>query len=391
VSGVEAAATAKAVMPAPGMAGFRYRALDGLRGVCALLVCLFHFNAYGPVYSASFIKGSWLFVDFFFVLSGFVIASAWGDRVTGAVSAGKFAILRLGRIYPLHMFMLLAFLAMEVLGLVLANYGLSRREAFSGSHTIGNWLLTAGLLQIFGFSPGVVWNGPSWSIAAEFWTYLLFAGLLLATGKRAGVALLLAAIGALAMLVWLGDGIELTFRNSIWRCIYGFAVGTLVWRWTVSGRSPLGGTLAELLVLALVVGFVSFVQMGPWNLAAPLVFAIAVHVIAAERGVLSRLLLTDWAQKLGAWSYSIYLVHLFVQSRIDDVLLVLQNKAGMALLTPALTPDGRFTWQIGTSATQGLLVTALMLVLVLMVSSVTYKWIELPGQRWARRLSERLG
>jgi peptidoglycan/LPS O-acetylase OafA/YrhL len=59
----------------------RFEALDGWRGICACLVVLFHFHGYSPIYSWGLIRNSYLFVDFFFVLSGFVIAWNYATRL----------------------------------------------------------------------------------------------------------------------------------------------------------------------------------------------------------------------------------------------------------------------------------------------------------------------
>lgn len=101
----------------------RYEALDSLRGICALLVCLFHFRANSPLISMAFVRGSWLFVDFFFVLSGFVIAANYRQRLINGGFLRGFVILRFGRVYPLHLVMLLAYIAMELVGLVMASRG----------------------------------------------------------------------------------------------------------------------------------------------------------------------------------------------------------------------------------------------------------------------------
>ena len=62
----------------------RYAILDGLRGVAALVVILFHgFETYIPFFGTQHINHGYLAVDFFFVLSGFVIGYAYDDRGTG--------------------------------------------------------------------------------------------------------------------------------------------------------------------------------------------------------------------------------------------------------------------------------------------------------------------
>jgi peptidoglycan/LPS O-acetylase OafA/YrhL len=366
----------------------RYTALDALRGLCAIAVCLFHFKATGPIATSAFVRGSWLFVDFFFVLSGFVIACSWGRRLVTAVDARRFALLRFGRIYPLHIVVLLAFLATELAGLGLASAGLMNRQPFDEAHSPRAWLLSAALLQIFGLTLGLSWNHPSWSIAAEFWTYLLFAALLILSGRRTGLALALVAAGSAAMLAAATDGgINVTHQFSLWRCLYGFSVGALVWRWTVDGRRPLGGTAAELAIAALIILFVSSATAAPLNLLAPLLFGLTVHVFAAQSGQLSRLLARPWPQRLGLWSYSIYMVHAFVQSRFDDLLRV-ALRLGAPALTTTRTLGSRTLDITGTSPLTGTILTLAMLALVIAASAFTHRTIELPGQRWARRRAE---
>src|SRR6266498_3136223 len=101
-----------------GRATGRFDALDGWRGVCACFVVLFHFHGYSPIYSSPLVRHSYLFVDFFFVLSGFVIAWNYAERLGSWPEVRRFLLLRLGRVYPLHVFMLFCFLAYETAKLV---------------------------------------------------------------------------------------------------------------------------------------------------------------------------------------------------------------------------------------------------------------------------------
>jgi peptidoglycan/LPS O-acetylase OafA/YrhL len=75
----------------------RFEVLDGWRGIAALMVAVFHFNALHPAYVLPFVHNSYLFVDFFFVLSGFVIAHAYRGRLNTVADAAVFAIRRFGR------------------------------------------------------------------------------------------------------------------------------------------------------------------------------------------------------------------------------------------------------------------------------------------------------
>lgn len=376
---------------APAGKPHRYEALDSLRGICALLVCLFHFNASGPIMPLPFIRGSWLFVDFFFVLSGFVIAANYRDRLIGGSSMRKFATLRFGRVYPLHFVMLLAFIALELLGLLLEKKGLIKRELFDEKHSIFAIFTNLTFTQAFGLHDKPTWNQPAWSIAVEFWTYLLFAFAARWAGKALERWLLVIVIGCIALLaVVTPDGIEVDYSWGLVRCIYGFAVGAIIWRlWQQSGREPAKpypyATLAEVLAVTAVVAFVSFCSQPPFNIAAPLVFGLAVLVFARSGGSLSKLLTLDFFKTLGVLSFSIYMTHAFVQGRFVDVLRVAERILHVELTTSGVTSLGAPTDIAGTTPLQGVVLTVLMLVAVIAVSHVTWRLVEVPGQKWARR------
>ncbi len=373
--------------PSAAPAG-RYRALDGLRGICAVCVCLFHFPSDGPIANSVFIQGSWLFVDFFFVLSGFIIAAVWSQRLTSAREAVRFGILRLGRVYPLHLAMLAAFVVAELVGLILHDLHLMQRPAFEGGFSLSSLALALGFAQIFGLAPGLPgWNSPSWSIAAEFWTYLLFAALVLVGRSHVRTLLLATAVISAAVLALLSPhGINATFQHSLWRCLYGFAVGALVWH-ANRAKAPLGGTTMEAAVIAAVLLFVMRAQEAPANLAAPLVFAVTVRVFSAEAGQCSRLLNHHWLQALGLWSFAIYMVHSFVQTRLEDVLRLLIGSGRLPGLTMVVMPDGSRALGMGGSAFTEALLIGLMLALVLIAAALAQRLIEQPGQRLARRLA----
>lgn len=78
-----------------------FEILDGLRGIAAVAVVIFHFMEFAvPDYSKSFIAHAYLAVDFFFCLSGFVIAYAYDNKVQ-KLGALQFLKLRLIRLHPL--------------------------------------------------------------------------------------------------------------------------------------------------------------------------------------------------------------------------------------------------------------------------------------------------
>ncbi len=93
----------------------RFGVLDGWRGIAALAVALYHFRFYSHIGLSSFLLSAYLFVDFFLVLSGFVIAYTYGDRLARWGDVAEFAIRRFGRLWPLHAAVLMMLLLLELL------------------------------------------------------------------------------------------------------------------------------------------------------------------------------------------------------------------------------------------------------------------------------------
>lgn len=79
----------------------RYDVLDSWRGVCATIVALMHFNGLHHLWDLPLLRNAYLFVDFFFVLSGFVISHAYAARIESSSEALRFMVRRFGRVWPL--------------------------------------------------------------------------------------------------------------------------------------------------------------------------------------------------------------------------------------------------------------------------------------------------
>ena len=337
------------------------------------MIVFFHFNfqGSGTIAGTWAVQKGWLFVDFFFVLSGFVLTHAYWSRIGYEVSPWRFLGLRLGRIYPLHLGVLAAMLVLEV-ALLVSNGSLASREAFAGDRSLEGLLASVLLLHSSNTTDGLVWNTPSWSIAAEFWAYVLFA--LIAVSGRMWLFAMAGAAALGMMLLTEPDLHYVTDRFGTARCVYGFSLGVLLCAWVdVPRLGRWTATLAETLMIAAVCGFTTYVWQGWPTLFGPPLFAITVLVFAGEGGLISRLLKTRPFLTLGLLSYSIYMVHPFVQARLME---------GLAPLGWAVTgaPD-RLT--VGGEAADGL--TLLMLAVVIAVAAMTYRWIERPVRDWSRR------
>jgi peptidoglycan/LPS O-acetylase OafA/YrhL len=366
----------------------RFEALDSWRGLCACLVVLFHVHGYSPLYTSTLVRNSYLFVDFFFVLSGFVIAWNYAARLDSWPAVKRFLILRAGRVYPLHLFMLLCLIAYESFKFF---HGLSQpspNPTFSGGTQPLAVLTNLFLVHGLHVHNELTWNGPSWSISTELWTYVIFALLSAWLGMRNWM-LLVAAIAAPLLLLNLSHtGMDTTYDYGLIRCVFGFALGVVCfrihsrWPHAAAHRNPALMSTVELLTVAAVVGFVSAAGTSAWSFLAPFVFSVAVLVFAVEGGVLSRLFRVPLLKWLGKLSYSIYLTHyIFVQITPS----VVKRLAHQDLWTPMPLPNGQYVLAFGRNNLEGTLLYAGVLGVTLAFSAFTYRWIETPGREWTRR------
>ncbi len=136
----------------------RFEALDSLRGVCAILVVMFHMPVASHWRDWGLVQHGYLFVDYFFVLSGFVIAHAYAERLRTSRDAGRFMVRRLGRVWPLHVLMLAAFIGLE---LARVWFSIDAATPFTRDRSVEAIFTNLLLIQAFNIHPSLTWNGPS--------------------------------------------------------------------------------------------------------------------------------------------------------------------------------------------------------------------------------------
>jgi peptidoglycan/LPS O-acetylase OafA/YrhL len=379
--------------------------LDSWRGVAALLVALFHLNILSSIYSLHFIRNSYLFVDFFFVLSGFVISHSYGHRLGTLEGVGRFVMRRLGRLWPLHAVVLIAFIVVEGGRAISTARGASFvNPPFTGATSFHSILTNLLFGQSLGIEQQLTWNPPSWSICAEFWTYLIFASAVLAGAtwlRRISFATeyLLGALmagSACILVLFARHGIDATYDLGFVRCIYGFMVGHLTYRlWQATSGVRFKTGFLEVAVVIAVAIYVSLAGRTGYSFLAPLVFAAVVFVFAFEAGPISGLMLNRGSVWLGRISYSIYMWQAFIIFNfIDRAVAVLEKVTGQTFTTTAPV-DAATGIDAGKLIAFGgqvapILATLFFVALVIAVASASYYLIEQPGQRLFGRLAHGL-
>lgn len=298
-------------------------ALTSLRGIAAILVMLHHFlfvllpdlGALLP--SKLFIK-SYLWVDLFFILSGFVLAYVYHEHFRSGIAPSNYKVFmqtRFARIYPLHFAVLMAFVALEGLQWLLAWQSFEGMQHFTKPFTGGENLetLLTNLLLLQTLHWDAYWNPPAWSISAEWIIYFTLPFLLryfLPVADRKPLLFAIACLLPLVAIEWrFGDlGLYYAGWPMLIRCFCEATLGVIAFRCyqhgafarIASGRFVMPALLLNLFLLALPIA-------GVWSVAA-----FTWLVLCAARSQRHRLLANDLVTYLGKISYSIYLVHWFV-------------------------------------------------------------------------------
>lgn len=344
-------------------------------------VAAYHLHGGGALFDLTLVRGGWLWVDFFFVLSGFVIASSYGERLARGFSPARFMLLRLGRVWPLHITVLAFYVGIELARLLVPFGDLANRGAFVGPYSPGMLLATAALVQVWLPGSGA-WSPVSWSISVEVALYVAIALVWRTARVRGWMIALFAGIIATAVLVEFPD--LPTTAWQIVRGVAGFGLGVTSQRWYLTGFTP-RGTLAEVACVA-AVGAVLSGGVSPDLLlaTADAAFVATVVVFAAERGRVSRLLQTAPLVLLGTLSYSIYLVHLAVIGRGVDLLRLV----GLGRLV--VMPEG-IQHHIAAPAPFDSVLGVVLLASCIPVAWCTWRLIEVPARNWSRRRAATIG
>lgn len=355
------------------------RSHHGLRGVAAFLVLMFHFRdvtkSVGDSIDAhtAFFSTGYIWVDFFFILSGFILTHVYGAAMARAhdrdaqQAARRFYVARFARIYPLHFATLLAMIALELSAYLfrpeIADAFVSNRKGLASilqNLTLTHAWLTLGRLE---------WNVPSWSISTEAFAYLIFPLLLALSHHRSVMVRALLPVAALAIYVHTFVNFKaIQDQQPLARCLASFVSGMLLHRlWQRHGAVQ--QAVAGVLQLGALAAAVVAMHFG-WSQALVVVaFALLIFSTADDHGPLARMLTTRPLLFLGTLSYSIYMTHWIVY---------------------------RLYWMYGENVLSGLaseyspvkvyfLKVILMLALTLTLSLGAFRYIELPARRYITR------
>jgi peptidoglycan/LPS O-acetylase OafA/YrhL len=336
------------------------RHLDALRIVAASGVVVLHYSEYATQSALGRYvqEHCWhlnLFVDLFFIVSGFVIADQYLDQVGDRAHIARFLWRRLARIYPLH----LATLAFYVAIAIALHAGLVRVDN-PARYDLAD--VPAQILLLHAVDGArLAFNYPSWSLSAEFFCYAAFPLIAVMAARNRRLVLAAALAWALANTLYsLASGgpswAEWINKGGVFRALPAFHLGVALHLF----RDRIAGWQAPPALLTL--GLAAFVLLGsllPETLALAAVYLIAVAAVFCDaRGaetLMTRLRLDRWSHL----TYSSYMLHV-------PVATVVIALAGRALGDLA--------------GGKAVLIAAAVLVLAA-ASVASYRWFETPARK----------
>jgi len=299
----------------------RFIVLDAFRGIAALLVFLYHMPDRSWLTKNEFIIHCGVFVDLFFVLSGFVIYHNYRHKIVKISEGITFIIKRFKRLYPLHLYTLLVVLGFECFKLISHNYLPYNQDAFTSNSWDGFFI------QLFMLNATPVfttfnWNFQNWSVSAEFISYLVFALTTLSLTKYRKAAIIFAVLVIIFGFQFYDYNYDtfnlLTDYNfSFIRALIGFHFGILVYELKqyllllgVKVNRTISSVL-EVVNVGLVVYIITYIyDYIDYFFIINLTFALLIGIFSIEGGFISKLFKANIFQNLGLWSYSIYLNHI---------------------------------------------------------------------------------
>jgi peptidoglycan/LPS O-acetylase OafA/YrhL len=256
----------------------------------------------------------------FFMLSGFVMTHVYHRAFSESVTRNyrSFLFARVARIYPLHLLILVLFVATALASQWTsgATLGSLRNVPLQGSESVSAFV--ANVFMVQGLDAGnLSWNYPSWSISVEFMAYLLFPFALPAIWRASdkakfAMALFLVALLALLAVVTKGNFDQWDGPITLLRCLPEFILGTLLY--CAFRAVPQGSFLGrDALVFGVLLLIVFCLHLGAPDLLITCLFAVLVLTAVLNRGSFAALASLSPLIWLGDVSYSLYLVHGFVQ------------------------------------------------------------------------------
>lgn len=355
------------------------RALTGVRAFACLWVLVMHLSIFFPRIS-ELVQNKWalapvrqgfLGVDLFFLLSGFILSYNYARP--GAMSQPRdylrFLGLRIARIYPVHLFALVA-----LVPLVIASTAIHGKwPEWAGLGTF-----VANLFLVNGWSFPVIasWNAPAWSVSAEWLAYLAFPGFAFLTAfvtswKKA--ALMLAGCFAAFIGLCQLHAFPTSSSYGLLRIVFEFLAGCTLYRLYNTGFAGrfFSSWRAELVIVSALAAIYASAILFPGTMprqawCVPFL-AVIIYALSWGGGRVARFLSCGVSEFGGRASYAIYMV---------------QFHCMLLFVKPAKA--------LSTSLPAEVALFFAFLAVIIIAGAIVHRWVEDPARIFLRDAAQRI-
>jgi peptidoglycan/LPS O-acetylase OafA/YrhL len=348
----------------------RLKELDSLRGIAAIGIAIFH---YSPQFNAtpisfllsSFYIGGYYFVDFFFLLSGFVLARTYiGNNKKRNFS--NLLLVRLVRLYPLHFVTLLIVLLQNI---VLVNYFNSSQFIYE-FNDIKHFFLNMFLVNGIGLEGGFSFNGPSWAVSTLIFANILFFFILTKLKNKQLFYILSFLIPLIVIL--LTTGMTIFPGMGLFATIIDFFAGVLLFLFIRRIKTNIGSPYFYdvLFIISTVIFFIymsnGIIKINAINIIVACIIFSLILFSSINGKVIKNVLRHKILIYLGKISFAIYMIHYPVQLLFRMIESSTKNSFNYS------------NWWL----------FILFFAVVILTADISYRLIELPGKRLARKISK---
>jgi len=342
-----------------------YAALDGLRGIAAIIVVLYHYfdELHGFNMMRNPISHGFLAVDFFFCLSGFVIACAYDERMKN-IGLGRFFLNRLIRLHPLV-------IIGSIIGAVAyaANPFLENPLAAGWKTVLWTFFLSLFLIPTpylkYRGSALFPYNVPTWSLFFEYIINAVYAFLLCRVTRK-----WLVVIGALsaAFLIYIaldtgmfhGGWSRENYMHGFARVGYSFTAGLLISRFKIIWRNRLGFLLPGLLLVGVCL---SPHYYGDLIMELYYVMLLFPMIVCLGAGTGASGIIERMCNLLGRISYSLYMTHM------STVILF-----------------GNYKTKVNPTNEKSIIIIISLAIFNLLFAYAITRWVDEPLRKWLNNL-----
>jgi peptidoglycan/LPS O-acetylase OafA/YrhL len=313
------------------------------------------------------------------------VYSSWFDKGVTASTFKKFTIARFARVYPLHILTLLFVVMMYWIS---HTVGISPTPVLEIRNGICTFFTHLFLLQSMNFHDWFAWVHASWSISTEWWAYMVFPFLvapIIKTNMLKKILIIIACIIGYWCITFLliplvtfpaeipfvrpkveAMTINVSYQYGIVRCLCGFIIGMVIQQLYANNWMKSLFANGYAMVIATIVLF-ALMSFGVRDMITVLCFPIIILSGAHGSNNINKLFSLKPLQKIGDWSFAIYLTHQPLIYTINNIYnYVHPPMPGPPPAFPIIT---------------AILVTLVILLIVTLISALVYKYYEVPSRK----------